>query len=38
MATLCVELEDDTASAAGRLDALDAAFAPTESAIRALLA
>jgi CheY-like chemotaxis protein len=37
MATLCLELEGDTA-ATGRLDELDAAFAPTESAIRALLA
>jgi two-component system sensor histidine kinase/response regulator len=36
MATLCVELEGDTA-AAGRLDELGAAFAPTESAIRALI-
>jgi CheY-like chemotaxis protein len=35
MATLCVELETD--ASAGRLDALDAAFAPTESALRALL-
>ncbi|HEX4690973.1 MAG TPA: response regulator [Solirubrobacteraceae bacterium] len=37
MATLCLELEGDL-SAAGRLDELDAAFAPTQSAIRALLA
>jgi HPt (histidine-containing phosphotransfer) domain-containing protein len=37
MATLCLELEADTASAPGRLEELDAAFAPTESAIRALL-
>jgi CheY-like chemotaxis protein len=37
MATLCLELERETTAAAGRLDELDAAFAPTESAIRALL-
>ncbi len=37
MATLCLELEGDTSGAPGRLDELDAAFAPTESAIRALL-
>jgi HPt (histidine-containing phosphotransfer) domain-containing protein len=37
MATLCLELEGDM-SAPGRLDELDAAFAPTQSAIRALLA
>jgi PAS domain S-box-containing protein len=36
MAALCVELETD--AGAGRLQALDAAFTPTQSAIRALLA